>query len=510
MYVLAIDCGTQSLRGIVFDQKGKMLAKEKIIFEPYYANKPGFAEQDSHIFYDAMCSAVKALIMKAPEVMEKVEGMTVTTQRDAVICVDSEGRPLRPAIIWADQRRIDIPRPMSLIHSAMFSIVRMRGTAENLSRNFKGHWIQDNEPEVWAATYKYLQLSAYLNYKLTGLFKDAMASQIGHVPFSYKNFRWEHQKSLKHDVFHIENSKFCDLVPAGEMIGMVSEEAAAATGLRIGLPVIASGSDKGCETLGVGCMDNNTVSISLGSQASIQTTTAKYYETLALIPPFQSVVPGLYNPEIQVYRGYWMISWFLREFAAKEVQMAKELGVEPVTLLNETLLEIPAGAEGLVLQPYWGAGVKKHEARGAIIGFNDSHTRAHIYRAIIEGVGFALLEGMQQIERKSAYKVTRIMISGGGSNSDAICQITADIFNLPVYRVQTYETSALGASIAGYIGIGVHNSFEEAVSAMVHEGDCFEPQQASNEIYKMIYEKIYKKIYKKLRPIYHKYREICM
>ena len=510
MYILAIDCGTQSLRGIVFDHQGTLLIKEKISFSPYKVSQPGYAEQDSLVFYKAMCTAINRLNKNEPEVMKLVAGITVTTQRDAVICVNEEGEPLRPAIIWADQRRIDQPRPMSLLHTAIFRLVGMAMTAENLSRNFKGHWIQDNEPEIWAKTYKYLQLSAYLNYKLTGLFKDGMASQIGHVPFSYKNFRLEHPRSLKHDIFHIDNSKFCEFVAAGDVLGHLTEGAALDTGLEAGLKVIASGSDKGCETLGVGCMDNSTLSISLGSQASIQTTTKKYYETLALIPPFQSVMPGYYNPEIQVYRGYWMISWFLKEFAQKEVVLSKELGVDPVSLLNAALDKVPVGSEGLFLQPYWGAGVKKNEARGSIIGFNDAHTRIHIYRAIIEGIGFTLYEGMKQIERRSGCQIEKIMISGGGSNSDAICQITADIFNLPVYRVQTYETSALGASIAGYIGLGIHSTYQEAVTAMVHPSRPFQPITAHHQTYHKMYKHIYKKIYKKLRPLYRKFKDLAL
>lgn len=203
-----------------------------------------------------------------------------------------------------------------------------------------------------------------------------------------------------------------------------------------------------------------------------------------------------------------MIAWFLKEFAEKEVVIGKELGIDPLVLLNDALEKVPVGSEGLFLQPYWGAGVKRDEARGSIIGFNDVHTRIHIYRAIIEGIGFALYEGMKQIERRSGHKIQKIMISGGGSTSDAICQITADIFNLPVYRVQTYETSALGASIAGYIGLGVYQNYEEAVSAMVHPGVPFKPIVAHHRIYQTMYKHIYKKIYKKLRPLYHKFKKL--
>ncbi|PKM67256.1 MAG: carbohydrate kinase [Firmicutes bacterium HGW-Firmicutes-2] len=508
MYVLAIDCGTQSLKAVVFDQTGKTIASKQVEFEPYYAHKPGYAEQNPQIYYDSLCIATQELIKVHPIFLNTVKAITITTQRDMAICVDDQGVALRPAIIWADQRMIDEPRKMAIHHRLLFSAIGMKPTVDILSRSCKAHWIQDHEPLIWKKTYKYLQLSAYLNHKLTGLFLDSVASQIGHIPFSYKHFRWEKKNSLKHDIFHIEDDKLCDLVQSSEIIGRLTNKAAKETGLPPKLRVIAAGSDKGCETLGVGCIDNECISISLGSQASVQTTTRKYYEALNFIPPFQAIIPGYYNPEIQIYRGYWMISWFKKEFAAKEVKLAKVLGVSPESLLEKALLTIPPGSDGLILQPYWGAGVKMHDAKGAILGFADGHTRLHIYRAIIEGIGFALYEGMQRIEKKSKIKVRKIMISGGGSQSDVICQITANIFNLPVNRVQTFETSALGAAIAGFVGLDIYADYEEAILHMVHNKDEFLPQKDQVDLYEKIYHRIYKKIYKRLKPIYKSFDQI--
>lgn len=508
MYVLSIDCGTQSLRAIVFDSTGQTLASKQVKFQPYYSTEPGYAEQDPFVFYNALCTAVRFLNENSAAIMTDVKAVTVTTQRDAAICMNKEGQPVRPAIIWADQRRIATPRKMALHNDLIFRVIGMKKTADNLSRNCKAHWIQDNEPEVWRDTYKYVQLSAFLNYQLTGKFLDGIASQIGHIPFSYKHFRYEHPWSLKHDIFHIEDEKLIEFVGTGQAIGEISEEASKATGLPVGLQVLAAGSDKGCETIGVGCVDDETISISLGSQASVQTTTQHYYETLMFIPPFQSVIPGYYNPEIQIYRGFWMVSWFKNEFAREEVAEAEKLGIAPEALLNEGLSKIPAGADGLLLQPYWGAGVKLHEAKGAIVGFSDGHTRMHIYRAIIEGIAYALYEGMLRIEKKSGKKIKKVMISGGGSQSDVICQIISDIFKLPVCRVQTYETSALGAAIAGYVGLGVHDDFTTAIDAMVHQGDRFLPQQAYVELYDKIYHRLYKKVYGRLKPLYKAFSQL--
>ena len=162
----------------------------------------------------------------------------------------------------------------------------------------------------------------------------------------------------------------------------------------------------------------------------------------------------------------------------------------------------------MILQPLWGAGVKRPEARGAIIGFNDIHTRIHIYRAIIEGIGYALLEGAEQIEKKLGHKFDAFAISGGGSQSDAICQISANLLNRSVYRVQTHETSGLGAAIAAFVGLGHYKNFEEAIDAMSHPTDWFQPDPKEAKLYRKIYSQIYRKMYRQVKPLYKELRTI--
>jgi sugar (pentulose or hexulose) kinase len=501
-YVLSIDCGTQSLRGLVFDKYGNLLAKVKKEFNPYYSVEPGWAEQDPNVYWNSLCEVCRQIKKDEKEIFDEIDRVVVTTQRDSCVLLDKNGNIVRPAILWMDQRKIEKPRDMNLFYKLTITSVGMMNTAKNFNMNCNAHWIQDYEPENWKKTHKYLQISGFLNYKLTHQFKDSIASQIGHIPFNYKHFRWDSKHGQKSQIFQIEREKLCDLVAPAGILGHVVKEASEETGLKVGIPVIAGGSDKGCETLGVGCFDNHTASISLGSNASIQTTSKRYYEALRFICPFPAVIPKAYNPEIQIYRGYWMISWFKKEFAQKEVKQAIELNVTPEELLNKRLNDIPPGCDGLVFQPYWGSGVKRPEGKGAIIGFDDYHTRIHIYRAIIEGIGFGLYEGLEYIQKKSKVNVNKIMVSGGGAQSDAICQITADLFNKPVYRVQTYETSGLGAAIVGYVSKGEYKTFDQAVKNMVHLKDEFLPDSNNVKVYNRIYNDIYKKVYKRLKPLY--------
>ena len=337
---------------------------------------------------------------------------------------------------------------------------------------------------------------------MTGKYVDSVASQIGHIPFDYKHKCWPGPHHYNWDVFGVDRDRLPDLVRPGEAMGGLTLQAARQLGLPEGLPVLAGASDKGCETLGMGCLSPESASISFGTTATIQTTTKTYMEPIAFMPSYMAAVPDRFNPEIQIYRGYWMISWFKKEFGEREVIEAKKLGVAPEDLLNKRLAEVPPGSEGLMLQPYWTAGLKSPEARGAMVGFSDAHTRIHIYRAIIEGINFALMDGMKSIERCTKTTAQRIMVSGGGSQSDMICQITADMFNLPVCKGQTYEASGLGAAIIGYVSMGAFGSYEDAVREMVHYARIFEPDAAAAQKYRDLFTQIYQRIYKSLQPLY--------
>ena len=156
-----------------------------------------------------------------------------------------------------------------------------------------------------------------------------------------------------------------------------------------------------------------------------------------------------------------------------------------------------------MLQPYWSpSNGDGPETRGAVIGFNEDHTRAHLYRAMIEGLTYALREGKELLEKKSGKSITRLVVSGGGSQSDQIMQITADIFGMTVLRPHTFETSSLGAAIASAVGIGLYPDFSTAVDKMTHSGDSFEPIDANKDIYSDLYHKVYKKMYGQLKPSY--------
>jgi sugar (pentulose or hexulose) kinase len=192
------------------------------------------------------------------------------------------------------------------------------------------------------------------------------------------------------------------------------------------------------------------------------------------------------------------------------MELAEESGVETEELFDELVRSVPPGSQGLVLQPYWSPGLRHPgpEARGAIVGFGDVHTRAHIYRAILEGVAYALREGAERTSKRSGIPITELRVAGGGSQSNAAMQITADIFGLPASRPHVYEASGLGAAIDAAVGVGIHPDFETAVKEMTHLGETFQPDLKMHKIYDQLYRQVYLKMYDRLQPLYKKIRGI--
>jgi len=353
-------------------------------------------------------------------------------------------------------------------------------------------------------------LSGHLSHQLTGEYVDSVGAQVGYIPFDYKKRSWAGERDWKWNGLAVTREQLPRLVPCGEPLGALTQTAAQHLGLPAGLTLISAGADKACEVLGAGCVTPETACLSFGTTAAVNTCREKYVEATPFVPPYPAAMPGAYNNEVNIYRGFWMVSWFKQQFGKREAEIAKQRGIAPEALFDELIADIPAGSMGLTLQPYWSPGVRDPgpEAKGAIIGFGDVHTRAHIYRAILEGLAYALREGAERIEKRGKVKITKLRIAGGGSQSDAAMQITADIFGMPAERPHVYEASGLGAAINVAVGLGIYANYADAVNKMTRAGAVFQPQAEAQKIYDQLYKRVYKRMYARLQPIYQDIQDI--
>jgi sugar (pentulose or hexulose) kinase len=509
-YILSIDNGTQSVRALLFDVDGNLAAKSQIHLEAYFSDHPGWAEHDADGYWDAVAAACQQLWASTAIPRSAVKGVAVTTQRGTVVNLDRDGKALRPAITWLDQRRVGKRKPLGLLWRTAFKLARVSGTIEYFRREAEVNWIAEHQPEIWARTDKVLLLSGFLNYRLCGRHVDSTGSQVAYLPFDYKRHKWAGARDWKWEALAVRPEMLPELVAPGTVIGAVTAQAAAATGIPEGTPLVAAAADKACEVIGAGGLAPHIACLSYGTTATINTTTRKYIEVTPLIPPYPAAIPGAYSTEVQIFRGYWMVNWFKEQFGHLEQMAGAQQGMAPEAMFDQLVNTVPPGAMGLMLQPYWSPGIKTPgpEAKGAMIGFGDVHTRAHMYRAILEGLAYALREGKERIEKRSGVAVTELRVAGGGSQSDAAMQLTADIFGLPAARAHLYETSGLGAAIAVAAGLGLHKDFDSATRAMTRPGRVFQPIAANQQIYDKLYRRVYLKMYQRLQPMYQDIADI--
>ena len=508
--LLAIDCGTQSVRALLIDLRGTIVAKRQQALESYSSVREGWLEHDAEAFWQATAAVCRGLLSERADLKPRTKGLAVTTQRGSLTLVDQFGKPIRPFIIWLDQRRARRVPPIPAWWRLAFMAVRVSGTVDYLAKEAELNWIAEHEPERLARAHKVLLVSGWLNFRLTGRFVDSVGSQVGYLPFDFKRQNWARAWDWKWSALAGRREQMPDLVQVGSILGGLTKDAAEATGLPEGLPVIAAAADKACEILGAGAVTPDVGAISYGTTATINVTSPRYLEATPFIPPYPAALPGQFISEVQIFRGFWMVSWFKQQFGQPEVAAALAEGVPPEVLFDRMVASVPPGSQGLMLQPYWTPGIRVPgpDGRGAIIGFTDAHTRAHLYRAILEGLAYALREGGERIRSKSKIAITSLRVSGGGSQSDAAMRATADIFNLPTSRPHTFETSGLGAAIACAVGLGLYRDFPTAVTAMTHLGVTFEPNPTHAMLYEELYRRIYRHMYPRLAPLYRDLQKI--
>ncbi len=467
--VLALDVGTQSVRALIIDSLGNILNSNKID-----CNDNG-TTADS--YYRKIVDAIKA---SDKTLLERAGCVVMTTIRDSIVLLDKDYNPLSEVILWTDERKVKGDIKLPLWKNILFSIVGLKQTARMNYKATRYNWFSENDPQLLEKTDKYVLLSTYLNYRLTGELKDSVASQIGHIPFDSKKRCWA-KRSISRCVFDIPLEKLAPLTEVGTVLGNVN-----IPGLLENVPLIAAGTDKGCEAVGMSVIEEGKAAVSLGTAATIAFCCKKYCTPKPFVPAYPAVIPECYNIETQIYRGFWTVKWFKDNFC-------KDIDQE---VLDTYLDDVPSGCDGLLMTPLMAPGICNPFARGMFFGLNDKHTVKHMYKAVIEGLAFELYHNMKSMEKRARFKIKEIYAGGGGSISDRALQIFSNVFGLPVKRVQTHEVSSLGCAIVGFWYLGFFQSISQAAKTMVHDAAVFKPDCEKHKLYKELYIKIYRHLEK--------------
>lgn len=504
--ILSIDAGTQSVRAALVDLEGNLHHLVKTPLPAYSSPRPGWAEIDADAHWHALADTVRRTLS---EHRGAIDAVALTTQRTTVVNVDRDGNPLRPGILWLDSRKADARKVLPRVAAPALGALGLYRFVEYVTQISRSNWLRQHQPEVWRKTHKFLFLSGFLTHRLTGEFRDSAGSVVGPIAFDVKKLDWAGAWDPKWRLFPLEREKLPELVRPTELLGQITARAAELTGIPVGTKVFAAAADKACDVIGAGCLSPERACVSFGTTATINTQNDRYVELRPLYPPYPSAIPGQYYSEVTVLRGLWMVTWFKEEFGLNERQQAHAQQVAPEELLEKLLEDVPPGSLGLMCLPDWTAGPDRAAwSRGAVIGFGDVHGRPHLYRAILEGIVYALRDGKERTEKANRVPITSVRATGGGARSNAILQLTADIFGLPVERPHTNETSVLGAAMDAAVGLRLHSDFASAAGAMTHITRTFEPIPPNVELYGELYSRVWRRMYDALSPLHAELRDI--
>ena len=368
----------------------------------------------------------------------------------------------------------------------------------------KVNYLKQTKPELIQSANKVALFSGYLTQKITGKLVDSVASQVAYLPFDYKKLDWAGASSWRWQALACKREQMLDLMPATKLIGNVSQEFAKDIGLSLDTKVYTAGGDKNCEMFAAGSGEAGIANVSLGSAASISIGLKQYQETFQYMPSFPSLLEGQHINEVQLERGFWLLTWLIDEFGAEEKEKARLQGKTVEEYICNEIANITPGSEGLMLSPTWSQGVifPGPEAKGSIVGFTPKHSRFHLYRAAIEGILFTLKSALIRLEKKHSFPISVVRITGGGSRSKHVLQMAADIFERPVETINVDEASALGAAMCCAVGDEVYPDLITARNKMMKVKDRILPNKNNVVLYRTIYQS-HHKIYGRLKPIFN-------
>jgi len=494
--VIGLDSSTTSCKAIIWDTAGNLIVegRSSISLEQPY---PSWHEQSAEAWWQASIEALQAVTSQVEK--NRLAGLCISPQRETFVPVDAQGHPLRKAIVWMDQRSGPL---LPKIAQRIDPKRTHQQTGKPLSGNLalpKIAWLKENESDIFARTYKYLDVAAYLNHCLTGVYATGWgcADPLGLFDMQHNCWSAEILAFLE-----IAPSQLPEVFPVGMVLGQVIARAAKLTGLPPGLPVVAGVGDGQAAGLGANIVAPGQAFVNLGTAV----VSGTYTDTFCVDTAYRTMVgavPGSYSLETVLLGGTYTITWFVEK-------MIKSLGsdawpnVSIEEMFDQAAQNISPGADGLMLVPYWNSAMNPYwdaAASGLVVGWRGFHTLEHLYRAILEGIGFELRLHLQGVQAALEMDIEKLVAMGGGTRSSLWCQIIANITGKPVYVCQTPDASALGAAMQAACGVGLFANMPSAASAMSRINPTpFLPDRTLFDFYTQLYRQVYRHLFPALQP----------
>jgi xylulokinase len=470
MNFLGIDVGTGGSRAVVVDGRGRVVTSATIEHEPFASPQTGWAEQDPGDWWRASERAVRAVLAADGVRAEEIGGVGLTGQMHGSVLLDEAGEVLRPALIWCDQRTDEQCRRLTERVGAERLIELTCNPALTGFTLPKLLWVREHEPGAWARVRSVLLPKDYVRLRLTGERATDAADASGTLLLDVAARRWSREMI---EAAEIDERLLPPVFESPEVVGRVSKGGAEATGLREGTPVVAGAGDQAAGAVGMGIVRPGAVSATIGTSGVVFAATDRpALDPAGRVHTFCHAVPGRWHVMGVTQGAGLSLRWFRDQFGA-----GREDGRDPYERMSEEAARAPAGSGGVLWAPYLMGERTPHldpSARAALVGVTASHTRAHVVRALLEGVAFSLRDSFE-IFREMGVPVENVRLGGGGARSALWRQIQADVYGREVGTVEAEEGAAYGAALLAGVGAGAWASVDEACDAVVRVSRSVEP-----------------------------------
>ena len=496
-YLLGIDVGTSGSKALLIDEQGNVAASVTTEY-PLSTPKAQWSEQNPQDWYSATINSITTCLEQAAIDPAKVAAIGLTGQMHGLVLLDAEGEVLRPAILWNDQRTA---AQCEEIHERVGLENVLRITGKPALTGFtapKILWVRHHEPDVYKRATKMLLPKDYVRYRLSGEFLSDVADASGTSLFDVSTRQWSGEMM---EALDVPREWMPHVTESAVLSATLSDEAAKATGLSQGTPIVAGAGDQAAEAIGCGIVDDGAVSVTIGTSGVVFAAT----ETCQLDPSgrlhaYCHAIPGLWHVMGVMLSAGGSLRWFRDTLGGEEVTQAAERSIDPYDVLIENASTIQPGCEGLFFLPYLTGERTPHadpDARGAFIGLTLRHNKRHMTRAVMEGVTFGLMDSLQLV-REMGFHVPKVRVSGGGARSAVWRQMMADVFDAEVTTVNSTQGAAYGAAILASVGVGVYPDVSQATRCIVHETASDRPGAAA-QVYRRSYKQ-YRALYPALKP----------
>ena len=498
-YILAIDLGTTNCKTLLVNENLQIQNKISIEY-PVSTLMPGWSEQNPEDWWDVVKKTIQLITKDIPSGSVKAVG--VSGQMHGLVILDKNKSPLRPAILWNDQR--SAPQCDSIYEQVGGKEGLLKFTNNPMLPGYTGGkilWVKDHEPEIYRQISHVILPKDYICFRLTNEITTDVSDASGTGLFNIRERQWSYELIEK---LHLPVEWFPHAYESSEIIGRIQSSIAANLGLETNTPVIAGGGDAVMQTIGSGATSSDTALIVIGTGGNVTVSTKKIVDNPgAKLQIFCHVLPEQWVAMGVMMSAGSSLKWFRDTLAGIEIQIAKDLDVNPYEILDDIAQKSPPGSQGLIFLPYLQGERCPHtnpNARGAFIGLRTNSRKSDVVRSIMEGVTFGLKDVLEVLINLGM-SPKDIHTSGGGSVSSLWRQIQADIFNREVTTLDFgADASALGAGIIAGYSVSIWPSVAEAVSRIkkVHsETPINKNVQKYNELFK-----IYKDLYPRLESIY--------